>query len=117
MSALRLGMMNVLGITNEAAKIHDEKEIGETLNNDGPIKSLANAKTLNELKSFYQNSLTELEKKISSTTEQKELSYLRALLILTKKVELDLENHITSLNTFYRGLDEIHDFVHEIYPA
>lgn len=117
MSALRLGMMNVLGIKNEAAKDHDERELGEGLTKEGPIKSLANSKTLEELKTFYQSSLTDLEKKIGDCSDDKELAYLRSLLILTKKVELDLENHMTSLNSFYRGLDEMHDFVHEIYPA
>ena len=41
----------------------------------------------------------------------------RSLVVLTKKVELDLANQVESLTRFYRDLDEMHDFVHEIYPA
>ena len=45
------------------------------------------------------------------------LPYYRSLIVLTKKVELDLINQIDSLTRFYSNLDEMHDFVHEIYPA
>jgi hypothetical protein len=117
LGALRLGLQKVLGIEDAAAKDHDEREIGQALHEDGPIKSLANSQSLNELKTFYQNSLSGLEKKLSETTEEKELAYLRSLIILTKKVELELEVHIKSIDSLYKGLDEIHDFVHEIYPA
>jgi hypothetical protein len=37
--------------------------------------------------------------------------------VLTRKVEQDLGNQIEMLTRFYRDLDEMHDFVHEIYPA
>ena len=39
------------------------------------------------------------------------------LLVTTKEVELDLANHFEALTKFYRDLDRIHDFIHEIYPA
>ena len=45
------------------------------------------------------------------------LPYLRTLVVLTKKVDLDLAHQIEGLTHFYRDLDEMHDFVHEIYPA
>jgi hypothetical protein len=45
------------------------------------------------------------------------LAYYRSLVVLTKKVELDLNNQIDAMNRLYRDLDEMHDFVHEIYPA
>ncbi len=38
-------------------------------------------------------------------------------MVLTKKVELDLGNQVDALSRFYRDLDEMHDFVHELYPA
>ena len=37
--------------------------------------------------------------------------------ILSKKTELDLQNQADILTRFYRELEEMHDFVHEIYPA
>lgn len=45
------------------------------------------------------------------------MAYYRSLLILTKKVELELKNSILSFQNLFRDLEEIHDFVHEIYPA
>ncbi len=117
LGALRLGLQKVLGIEDAAAKDHDEREIGENLHKDGPIKSLANSNSLEELRTFYQNSLSSLEQKVGKTTDEKELAYLRSLLILTKKVELELDAHIKGLDALYKGLDEIHDYVHEIYPA
>ena len=45
------------------------------------------------------------------------LPYLRSLVILTKKVELDLANQIENLTRLYSNLEQMHDFVHEIYPA
>ena len=45
------------------------------------------------------------------------LAYLRSLVILSKKTELELKSHTDNLARFYRELDEMHDFVHEIYPA
>jgi hypothetical protein len=37
--------------------------------------------------------------------------------ILTKKVELDLANQIENVLRLYRDLEQMHDFVHEIYPV
>ena len=42
---------------------------------------------------------------------------VRTLVVLTRKVELDLQHQIESLTHLYRDLEEMHDFVHEIYPA
>ena len=52
-----------------------------------------------------------------SSANDPNLPYLRSLIVLTKKVELDLRNHIDGLTRFYKDLDEMHDFVHEIYPV
>jgi hypothetical protein len=45
------------------------------------------------------------------------LGYLRTLVVLTRKIELDLAHHIEGLFQLYRDLETMHDFVHEIYPA
>jgi hypothetical protein len=59
-----------------------------------------------------------LEEKVSATkTDDPKLPYLRTLMVMTKKVEFDLANQIDSLTRFYRDLDQIHDFIHEIYPV
>ena len=53
----------------------------------------------------------------ATTAGDPKLPYYRTLIVLTKKVELDLDNQIDGLSRLYRDLDEMHDFVHEIYPA
>lgn len=118
LGALRLGLMNVLGIKDEAARVHDENEVGEALGKPGPLQSLAKSQDMKALKTFFENSISDLEKKVSGLGEDDEkLAYYRSLLILTKKVELDFEAHCKSLETFWKNLDEMHDFVHEIYPG
>ncbi|TGL75823.1 DUF3209 family protein [Leptospira yasudae] len=118
-AALRLGMMNVIGIKDEATIRHERAEIGEdTLGAPGPIRSLAEAKDLESLIKFYEASLSDLEEMISKTSkDDPKMSYYRSLLILTKKVELELKNSLLSFQNLFRDLEEMHDFVHEIYPA
>ena len=118
-AALRLGLMRVIGIDDEAERQHEIAEIGvETLAKPGPIRSMAEAQSLNALKRFYETSLSALEQKVAGMREgDAQLAYHRSLLILTKKVEMELRNSINQLETVYRDLDEMHDFVHEIYPA
>ncbi|RHX91431.1 DUF3209 domain-containing protein [Leptospira yasudae] len=118
-AALRLGMMNVIGIKDEATIRHERAEIGEdALGAPGPIRSLAEAKDLESLIKFYEASLSDLEETISKTSkDDPKMSYYRSLLILTKKVELELKNSLLSFQNLFRDLEEMHDFVHEIYPA
>ncbi|TGK27753.1 DUF3209 family protein [Leptospira yasudae] len=118
-AALRLGMMNVIGIKDEATIRHERAEIGEdALGAPGPIRSLAEAKDLESLIKFYEASLSDLEEMISKTSkDDPKMPYYRSLLILTKKVELELKNSLLSFQNLFRDLEEMHDFVHEIYPA
>ena len=117
-AALRLGMMQILGRENEAERQHDLAELGDAAHNPGPLKSLSEAKSLKELQSSYEQSLSHLEEKVASmNATDKELPYYRSLLITTKKVELELSNHIDSTTRLFKDLEEIHDFMHEVYPA
>jgi len=116
-AALRLGLMQILGIDDKSERQHELEELGNAAKVAGPVKSLSLAKDFASLKQFYEAALSALEQKVSSTkAKDPKLPYYRSLIVLTKKVELDLRNQIDALNRFYRDLDEIHDFVHEIYP-
>ena len=117
-AALRIGLMQILGIRDEAELRHELAELGTAAEAPGPLKSLCGARDLETLARLYASSVTELSEKIAKTSESDpKLPYLRSLLILTKKVELDLRAQIDSVSRFYRELEEMHDFVHEIYPA
>jgi Protein of unknown function (DUF3209) len=118
LAALRLGLMRTIGIEDEAERQHELAELGEHVTAAGPLQSLVNAKTLEGLKRDYDAAISSLEEKIAKVNESDpKLGYYRTLLVTTKKVELDLNNQLESLTRFYRDLDQIHDFIHEIYPA
>ena len=118
LAALRLGLMKTLGIEDEAERQHELAELGTDVSAPGPLRSMCEAATLGSLKGSYDAAVSRLEEGLVKTKpEDPKLPYLRTLLVTTKKVELDLANHIEGLTKFYRDLDQIHDFIHEIYPA
>jgi hypothetical protein len=117
-AALRLGLMRVLGKNDEAERQHELSELGDGASRPGPVKSLCEASDLGTLKRFFGAALGDLNAKVAATSAgDPKLPYYRTLIVLTKKVELDLDNQIDGLSRLYRDLDEMHDFVHEIYPA
>lgn len=117
-AGLRLGLMEVLGVKNEAERQHELAELGTGADQPGPIHSMCGAKNLATLKQFYEAAVAALEERVSATcSDDPKLPYLRTLVVLTKKVDLDLAHQIEGLTHLYRDLDEMHDFVHEIYPA
>jgi hypothetical protein len=118
MAALRLGMMNVLGIDDDAERQHELAELGGAAEQPGPIRSLAQARNLGQLKQMFEASLAQLADKVAHTAaDDPKLPYYRSLMILTKKVELDLRNQVDALTRLWRDLEEMHDYTHEIFPA
>lgn len=118
LAALRLGLMRVLGRNDEAERTHELAEIGDGAAKPGPIKALCESSDLSTLKRFFEAALADLDRKVSGAAKgDPELPYLRSLQILTKKVELDLRNQVDAMTRLYQDLEEMHDFVHEIYPA
>lgn len=118
LAALRLGLMRTIGIEDEAERQHELAELGDSATASGPLQSMINALTLGGLKRDYDGAIATLEEKVAAVKENDpKLGYYRTLLVTTKKVELDLNNQLESLTRLYRDLDQIHDFIHEIYPA
>lgn len=116
-AALRLGLMKVLGLQDEAERQHELSELGDAVSKPGAISSMTKAADLESLRRFYQASLSDLQAKVAKMkADDPKLAYHRSLLILTKKVELDLDNQIDSMKRLFKDLDEVHDFVHEVYP-
>ncbi len=117
-AALRLGLMKILGRNETGEREHELAELGQASSQPGPVASLCEASDLGRLKEFYEFAVSALEERVAaSAPDDPNLPYLRSLVILTKKVELDLSNQIDSLTRFYRDLEQMHDFVHEIYPV
>jgi hypothetical protein len=118
LAALRLGLMRTIGIEDEAERQHELAELGEHATASGPLRAMSEATSLEDLKKYYDASISKLEETVSAAgADNPKLGYYRTLLVTTKKVELDLANQIESLTRLYRDLDQIHDFIHEIYPA
>jgi hypothetical protein len=117
-AALRLGLMRVLGIVDEAERQHELAELGEAASRPGPLCSLTQASDLAGARRLFESALADLDEKVAKTPQNDpKLAYYRALVIFTKKVELELAAHSATLERFYRDLEEMHDFLHEIYPA
>jgi hypothetical protein len=111
-------MMRVLGRDDASERQHELAELGSSLDAAGPLRSMTEAGDLSSLRRWFETSLTDLHTRVANTPEDDvSLPYLRALMVLTKKVELDLNQQIDNLTRLYRDLDEMHDFVHEVYPV
>jgi hypothetical protein len=117
-AALRLGLMGLIGIDDEAEKQHELAELGSACEAPGPLRSLLQARDVSSLVKSYEAALSHLGETVAKTAaDDAKLPYLRSLMILTKKVELELLGHQETLTRFYRDLEELHDYVHEIYPG
>jgi hypothetical protein len=117
-AALRLGLMRILGRPDEAERQHELAELGAAAEEPGPLRSLCNGTDLEGLVRGFAAAAADLEQKAASTdAADPNLPYLRTLVVLTRKVELDLARQIESLAGFYRDLEVIHDLVHETYPG
>lgn len=117
-AALRLALMDLLGREDDAERQHELAELGDAGSEPGPIRSLCEARDLASIKRLFESSVAELEQRVASTPHDHEKrAYLQTLVVLTKKVELEIEGQVAALDRLYRDLEQIHDFVHEIYPA
>lgn len=117
-AALRLGLMTILGINDPTEKEHEMAELGADAHKPGPIQSLLKSTNLAELRQNYENSLVDLEAKVSAMdATDPALPYYRTLIVTTKKIELDLRSHAAMLQRLYQDMEEVHDVIHEIYPA
>jgi hypothetical protein len=117
-AALRLGLMNVLGRGDPAERAHELAELGAAAKTPGPVASLAEARDLAAVTELYVTSLGGLLERVARTSDgDPKLPYYRSLVVLTKKVELELRAHVDGLARLNRELEEMHDLVHEMFPA
>jgi hypothetical protein len=117
-AALRLGLMNVLGGYAEAERSHELAELGQLAHEPGPLCSLTQAKDLKRVVEIYDSTLVLLEEKLVATAvNDPKRAYLQTLVVFTKKVELELRGQVEQLHRLSREIEEMHDFIHELYPA
>src|SRR5579859_7109938 len=117
-AALRLGLMNVLGQNDQAERAHELAELGKAATQPGPLASLVAASDLDTVTKLYATALGELHQKVArAPSTDAKLPYLRTLIVLTKKVQLDLRAHVDGLARLSREIDQMHELVHELYPV
>ncbi|MCS6926534.1 MAG: DUF3209 family protein [Candidatus Binatia bacterium] len=117
-AGLRLALMNLLGGDRQSERQHEEAELGNALHREGPIKSLATARTLTEIAQQFEAAIVELEQRQAELTPQDpRFHYMRTLVVAVKSAELTFRRLQADLEHFYRSLEEVHDLIHEIYPV
>ena len=112
-AALRLGLMRVLGRTDEAERQHELAELGGPRRGRDPSDAVRGHRTSRAASAPTPppSDLEQGSRRPRPTTPS--CPIYRTLVVLTKKVELDLAHQLAGLTKFYRELDTMHDFVHE----
>ncbi|NHN41672.1 DUF3209 family protein [Halorubellus sp. JP-L1] len=116
LEALRLGLMNVLGTDDRAAREHAEKELDGHL--DGPVEALANAESLAAIERHLDAALVDLEAEIAATdADDPEYDYLRGRLVAVRDAERAVARLTTQGESVLDGLGDAHDVLHEAFPV
>ncbi len=116
LEALRLGLMNVLGTEDPAAREHAETELEGHLT--GPIEALADAETLDAIERHLDAALVDLEAEVAQTpSEDPEYNYLRGRLVAVRDAERAVHRITAQGESVLDGLGEAHDVLHETFPV
>ncbi|ELY44496.1 DUF3209 family protein [Natronorubrum sulfidifaciens] len=114
--ALRLGLMNVLGVGDQSAREHAEKELEGHL--EGPIEGLVEADTLAEIQRHLDAALVDLEEEVAAmASEDPEYDYTRGRLLEVRNAERAVERLSVQGESIVDGMGEAHDTLHETFPV
>jgi len=114
--ALRLGLMNVLGIGDDHARQHAKSELDGHM--DGPIEALANATTMAAIEHHLDAALVDLEEEIARTDpESPEYDYMRGRLVAVRDAERAVGRLTDQGENVLDGLGAAHDLLHEAFPV
>ena len=114
--ALRLGLMNVLGVGDQSTRDHAEKELEGHL--EGPIEALVEAESLTEIERHLDAALVDLEEEVATMeTDDPEYNYTRGRLLEVRNAERTIQRLTTQGESIVDGLGESHDMLHETFPV
>ena len=114
--ALKLGLMNVLGTTDESARQHAYAELEGAL--EGPIEALAEAEDLSAVQRHLDAALVDLEETVATTEKSDhEYDYLRGRLIAVRDAEQSIQRLSMQGESVLNGFAETHDLLHETFPV
>lgn len=113
--ALKLGLMNVLGVEDEHARKHAEKDLEGNL--EGPIEALAEARTLSEIERHLDAALVDLEEEVATmSTGDPDYDYTRGRLLAVRDAERAVHRLTEQGESILDGLEDAHDLLHETFP-
>ncbi|WP_144920912.1 DUF3209 family protein [Halorubrum salsamenti] len=116
--ALRLGLMNTLGTSDDAVRRHAEQELGDKLDEDTPIAALAAAESVAELQRHLDAALVDLEETVAALdTDDPEYAYTRGRLVAVRDAERSLARLADSGESFLADLGDSHHTLHEVFPT
>ncbi len=117
-AALRLALMHLLGEINEKERKHDLLELGEQ-GKKGPLKALSESKNFTDLFELYGHCLSELHDQYAKMDDQDQenRAYYQSLLIINRKIEMELDQQRKHMRQFLQDLQQIHHLIHEIHPT
>ncbi len=114
--ALRLGLLNVLGTEDAAARKHAEAELEGHLT--GPIGALAEADTLAGIERHLDAALVDLEEEVAATpSDDPEYNYLRGRLVAVRDAERAVRRITAQGQSVLDGIGEAHHMLHETFPV
>lgn len=116
--ALRLGLMNTLGTTDEAVQRHAEQELGDALDGNTPIAALAGAESVVELQRHLDAALVELEEELAALDpDSPAYGYTRGRLVAVRDAERALARFADTGESFLDDLGKSHHTLHEVFPV
>ena len=113
--ALRLGLMNSLGVGDDATRKHARDELGD--DPEPHIEALADAETLAACGRHLDTSLVELEEEVAATDgDTSDYDYLRGRLVAVRDAEAALDRLLTHGEGILEDIGATHHALHEIFP-
>ena len=118
LEALRLALMNITGTTDESVRQHAEAEIGDALEEGGPIAALAAASTLDEAERHLDAALLELnEEAMAADPTDRDGAYLRGRVVAVRDASRPRRRLRAETDSFLDDLGEAHHTLHETFPV
>ncbi|AFZ71377.1 DUF3209 family protein [Natronobacterium gregoryi] len=117
LEALRLALMTLNGTVDESVKRHAEAEIGDELENNGPIAALASAETLEEIQRHLDAALVDLEEEAADADSTDPYgAYLRGRIVAVRDAEQRIRRLRERTDGLLEDFGETHHTLHETFP-
>lgn len=114
--ALRLGLMNSLGVGDDATEKHARDELGE--NPEPHIAALADADDLAACRRHLDTALVELESEVAATDDDAPgYDYLRGRVVAVRDAAASLDRLLDGGEAFLEDLGDSHHALHETFPV